>query len=323
MPNSIKRLEWKAAYPALLIAAVSLTACGDGQTSAGNDPPPEPPSARSCPPPPEYPTPACTGVPPGTVLTELPLNHDGVNHRVTVDGTVIDAKHIAGNLLITANDVVITNSRIDGFVLGHYSGVTYSFTITDSEIGSASSCVTQAGIGSARYTARRVLIRGHDDGFRASGPDITIRDSYVKLCGEAESHSDGIQDYPAAQNLVFDHNTIDMCGAWTTDRSQPCSSPGQNAPIFINSQTTQGLGSTDVRITNNLVMGGGYGVYLWPAHGSWIVSGNRVVEGTPEYGPYETNGRCAHVDQWADNTVVTMNTAYQVTGTVRTEPCPD
>jgi hypothetical protein len=222
--------------------------------------------------------------------------------EIKTAGQVIDRWHITGSLVIKAANVKITNSQIDDSVLAQDGG---SFTITDSTVGPAK-CGTSTwmpmGIGSSNYTAVRVHVRGHEDGFRASGPKVVIRDSYYKACAPtSEHHADGIQDYPAASGLILDHNTFDMTGA-----------VGYTSPIFVHSTDTVGA-----MITNNLAIGGVYAVYLEPTAGQWVVTGNRVVAGTANYGAYEAEGKCRNIGTWADNDVVTIDSNYSVTGTVR------
>jgi hypothetical protein len=277
--------------------------------------------ARQCPPPPAYPTPDCTGVPPGTVFTRTVTG----DYFVKTQGEQLDAWHVTGTVVIQASDIVIRNSQIDGQINNEYSGVfSGPFTVVDSTIGTDSTCQTAPAVGASDYTAIRLHIHGFEDGFAAAGPNVTVRDCYVKQCGTPTSAADGIGDYPATANLVFDHNTVDECGAWTLDRSKPCDITGHNSPIHINSRPADGpgYGSRDVTITRNLVMGGVYSVFIWPAYGTWIISGNRVVDGTWDYGSYETNGQCDHVTTWSDNAIVTMDSGYNVTSVLRTEPCP-
>jgi len=277
---------------------------------------------RSCPPPPAYPNPACTGVPPGTTFVRT-VNG---NYFADTPGEAIDRWHITGSLIIRASNVSITHSQIDDTVNNEYGDVFAGpFSISDSTVGPASGCIGSPGINDQNYTALRVHVRGHDDGFRAGGPDVTIKDSYVKHCGVPGSHADGIQDYPFTRNLLFEHNTIDMCGEWIADRSKPCYVEGANSAIFVASVNANqfGDGSTDVTLKNNLLMGGGYVFHVRPVDRTWIVSGNRIAEGTWTFAPYETNGRCSHVATWSDNTVVTVDANYTVTSTVRTEPCPN
>jgi hypothetical protein len=257
------------------------------------------PSRRTCP---GHPTPACTGVPPGTRLTTLPLNVDGAAYEVTEPGTVLDGVHIPGDLLIKADGVVIRNSRIDGGVSNEFRLRRYSFTITDSTVGPAEGCLTAPGVGEARFTALRVHVRGHGDGFHASGDDIVIRDSYVKLCSNPGDHSDGIQTYKTGKGLIFDHNTVDQ--RYAKDIT---------APIFITDE-----GAEDVIVTRNLVMGGTYSIQVKNVSGRAVVRDNRLVDGSWVYGPVEAD--CATIE-WSGNTLVTIDEDYRITRTVGPLPC--
>jgi hypothetical protein len=162
--------------------------------------------------------------------------------------------------------------------------------------------LTSPGIGEANYTATGVLIRGHGDGFRDSGDNITIRNSYVHLCSNPGDHSDGIQTYMAGRGLVFDHNTIDQRDAKDV-----------TAPIFLVDNRT-----ADVRVTNNLVMGGTYSIQLKNARGSLVVQNNRLVNRSWIYGPVESD--CGRIN-WSGNTLVTIDHSYRVTSTVGPLPC--
>ena len=184
---------------ALLAGALLATACTQTSPPPTASPPttpavtatPSPSPSAGCG---EYPTPACTGVPPGTKLTELQLNMDGETLRITKPGTVLDAVHVPGNLLITADDVTITNSQIDGQIMGVYDNKRYSFDVSDSTVGPTDRCDTAPGILDAGFTATRVHIRGHGDGFSVSGDNVTIQDSFVLLCSNSGDHSDGIRE---------------------------------------------------------------------------------------------------------------------------------
>lgn len=214
--------------------------------------------------------------------------------------------------MIEADGVIVKSTRVDDSVINDANGTARTFTISDSTVG-PERCGTSTwmpmAIGSAKYTATRVHVRGHADGFRASGPDVVIRDSYYKACVvSSEAHADGIQDYPAAQRLVIQHNTFDMSHLTS----------GYTAPIFVYS-----TGTETVRIIDNLVSGGVYSVFIRPTHGQWEVSGNRVVNEEWAYGAYEADGMCRNVSRWADNDVVTIDAGYRITGTVANDvPCP-
>ncbi|GAA4225334.1 hypothetical protein FHR32_003379 [Streptosporangium album] len=251
---------------------------------------------------PGYPTPACTGVPPGTKLTVTALNEGGAAYRVRTPGTVLDGVHIPGDLLVHADDVTIRNSRIDGIVINADGPRTFRFTITDSTVGTAKRCQTLPGIGQDKYTATRVLIRGHGDGFRAAGDDVTIRDSYVDLCSNPGDHSDGIQTYNTGKGLIFDHNTVDQRHAKDI-----------TAPIFLVDKQI-----VDAAVTNNLIMGGTYSIQLRNGRGKLVMRGNKLVDKSWVYGPVDSE--CKVID-WADNWLVTIDENYGVTSTVGPLAC--
>lgn len=268
-----------------------------------------------------FPGAACTGVPAGTALK---VNQG--NLFVTQSGAVLDGVHVTGDLVLRAPGVLIRNSQIDGQVLNYDDRTdvegAFPFTIRDSTVGSDSCNSGGSAIGTGNMTVERVHIRGFGDGIRAGGPNVVIRDSFLKLCtNDPSTHADGIQDYPASANLVFDHNTVDLCGGRVPTDGHCDLKAGYNSPIFIHSNT--GGGTRGARITNNLIMGGVYSLFLWPQPGAaWIVTGNRVVNGTWTYGPAHTEGLCGEIDQWSDNTAVTINSSYGITSTVGPITCP-
>ncbi|MBU8898622.1 hypothetical protein KRR26_23715 [Corallococcus sp. M34] len=248
-------------------------------------------------------------MPPGTVLTDLPLNDSGTTYRVTTAGAVIDGRHIAGNLLIAANNVTVVNSQIDGTVINEYGPNHYPFTITDSTVGPATGCITAPGVGESSYTALRVHVRGHDDGFRMSGNTVTIRDSFVKQCANATSHADGLQAYcpdAACTHLAFEHNTVDARGIDAT---------------FMVNLVDPNVGEVSVR--DNLLMGGAFTLVTeWHSGTAWEIHDNRIVNGAWTYGPASAEGTCSH-QNWSGNSLVTIDASYAITSTVSALPCID
>ncbi|MFB4272381.1 hypothetical protein [Nonomuraea sp. GTA35] len=291
----------------LLVAAMTPVAC----QAAPADPPPAPPT-RSSPPPaivrpdgsscPDHPTPACTGALRGTALTKVTLNTEDVALRVRRPGAVLDGVHVPGHLLIHADDVTVRNSVIDGDVINADGPQSFRFTITDSTVGTTDKCEPLPGIGHDKYKATRVLVQGHSDGFRVSGDDVEIRDSYVKLCSRPGDHSDGIQAYNGGKGLLFHHNTVDQREAKDI-----------TAPIFL----VDGK-SRDVVVTDNLVMGGTYSIQVRNAGGKQVVRGNKLVDKSWVYGPVDSE--CARTE-WAGNELVIIDENYRVTSIVGPLAC--
>ncbi|MGW3351231.1 hypothetical protein ACWDA3_48710 [Nonomuraea rubra] len=290
----------------LLVAAMTPVACQAAPAE------PAPPPATSSPPPaivrsdgsscPDHPTPACTGVLRGTELTKVALNTENVAFRVRTPGTVLDGVHVPGHLLIHADDVTVRNSVIDGDVINADGPQSFRFTITDSTVGTTAKCEPLPGIGHDKYKATRVLVQGHSDGFRVSGDDVEIRDSYVKLCSRAGDHSDGIQAYNGGKGLLFHHNTVDQREAKDI-----------TAPIFLVDTK-----SRDVVVTDNLVMGGTYSIQVRNAGGKQVVRGNKLVDKSWVYGPVDSE--CGRTE-WAGNELVIIDENYRVTSIVGPLAC--
>ena len=249
---------------------------------------------------PAYPNPSCTGVPAGTALTTVTGD---VTLRTA--GQVYEGKHVTGSIYVAANNVVIRNSQIDGNVVNHNDG-DKPFTIEDSTVGKAGTCTIDTAIDESNYTATRVLVQGHGDGFGDSGVgNILIQDSFVKLCATtAEYHSDGIQGYLGGTNVVIRHNTIDQREA----------ALGATAPIFISDD------SKDADVQDNLLAGGSETIRVYYFGGKDVVKNNRVVNNSWIYGPVSSS--CSHID-WSGNTLVTIDSNYNITSTVGPLPCSE
>lgn len=265
---------------------------------------------------PKYPNPGCTGVPAGTKLTDYPLASDGAYAEITKDDAVLDKVHIAGDLLVAANNITIANSQIDGTVYNNpFNTVVYPYTISDSTVGPATGCITQPGLNEGRYIATRVRVQGHDDGFRVSEPGkVTVRDSYAKLCYQPPngtngdgSHSDGIQSVcsAACPEVDFEHNTVDA--------KVP-------ATFMINFDGPNMIGVT---ANDNLLSGGAASIVTkWTSGPTWVLHNNRIVDKSWTYYPVSAEGTCAHQD-WVGNSIVTIDANYDIISTVAQQPCVD
>jgi hypothetical protein len=268
-----------------------------------------PPPAGTCPLP-AYPAPACTGVPGDVVLAQL----GGIDY-IARDGEKIEGKRV--NALYVQGNVTVKDSQIDTAIWVQSGSLTIEHSTIGPECGGEK--WLSEGIRGSNYTAVAVKVRGHENGFSAGGQNITIRDSFVDICGHGEAHADGIQDYPGGNNIVFKHNTVDLRGE-----------QGQNAAVNVN-MGDQGLAcvSNNVTIADNLLMGGGYVMTLCPTNTGWDVHGNRIVDRTwggqdPEhidnYKPWNVSHGCKGI--WSDNDVVTIGPNYEVTSTVENDkPC--
>ncbi|MGI5268607.1 hypothetical protein ACQEUU_05605 [Nonomuraea sp. CA-218870] len=289
----------------VIMAVVVLAACQAAPPRPTAAPPAPTPSASivrpggSCP---DHPTPACTGAPRGVRLTEVPLNTEGVAYKVQTAGAVLDGVRVRGPLLVHADDVTIRNSVVDGHITNADGDRSFRFTITDTTVGTTTTCGPLPAIGHDKYTATRVLVQGHSDGFRVSGDAVEIRDSYVKLCSNPGDHSDGIQAYKGGKGLTFHHNTVDQREAEHI-----------TAPIFLVDEESE-----DVVVTNNLVMGGTFSIQVRNARGKQVVRGNKLVDKSWVYGPVDSE--CGRAD-WAGNELVTIDASYRVTSIVGPLAC--
>jgi hypothetical protein len=307
-----------------------------GQAKVVSSPLPSDPGGRSCPPLPAHPNASCTGVPPGTVLHDLPVTAgtsvqvdgvvvgyaDGTAVQLTQDGSVLDSVHVAGDVVIRAANVTIKNSQIDGSITDEYDKFYGPYSVTDTTIGPANGCVTFPAMGQSNYTALRVQVRNHDNGFQISGPShhVTIRDSFAKICsvgpGDADpvhsSHADGIQAFCADEpcyDLVLDHNTLDDTNISHT------------SPFYIIGGN--GFSPTGVTGTGNLLVGGVYTMFIqWRQGPDWIMHDNSIVHKSWDYGPVDADNTCSHLD-WSGNQLVTIDDNYNVTSVVAPQPCVD
>jgi hypothetical protein len=282
---------------------------------------------QSCPPAPAHPNADCTGVPAGTTLTELPLNLDGEAYQVTTNGAVLDSVHIAGFLLINADNVTVKNSKVDQMIStvnGNdvYHGPTL---IQDTTIGpDTGPCINNQGITGNDFTALRIEIQNISTGFQASsvngmtthtGP-VIVRDSFAVNCGTPPevtppdgSHASGFQGCVGVDcvDVTLDHNTLDDRNLYHT------------APITVGA----GAGIvTGLTLTNNFLLGGTYPIYIkWHQGPNFTVTGNHIAQNTWDYLPVSGESTCAN-QNWSGNKIVTWdNATYQTTSLVNSVDC--
>lgn len=157
---------------------------------------------RQCPPLPAYPDEKCTGVPPDAklrkcVFTNLP--------REYYDGCLF-----TGTLWVTAPDVIIKNSRIEGVLQGD-GAANLRLQLIDVEIDGKNS-VYDAIQNIQGYSCTRCHVHDAARGF--SGTAFTIVDSYVhSLYGSPKSHNETILG--SVGNITVRHSRL--LGTWNKD----------------------------------------------------------------------------------------------------------
>jgi len=244
------------------------------------------------------------------------LTTHGGDVTITTTNQVISGWHVTGSLLVNAPGVQVLNSQVDGYLDNENTGQgSARMTVTDTTVGAATGCNDLPGVGEHDYTALRVLIRNHGDGFRISGPNVSVSDSFVQACDSVNNHDDGMQAYcptVLCDNIAMNHNTLSVA-----------KTQNYTAPLF------GGVGSSNGQIahasfTNNLLYGGVFSIYLgWSQGPSLTITGNRVAtnpwtDSTGHvvngwyYGSSSLNGTCGHVT-WTDNRAVTIDSNWQLT----------
>jgi hypothetical protein len=261
---------------------------------------------------PAYPTATCTGVPAGW---RPRVTHTG-SLTISRAGTVIEDYLVTGSIMVQAPDVTIRRTRLYGTIDNFVGPEVYGgLLIEDTEVvnppGEEFSTNHLYAFGVGGYTCRRCKVVNRLEGFRVGGASaggagpVVIEDSFIQLavppglCQSEDPHGDGIQAYDGPF-VTIRHNTIDQ-------RRDHC----PTAPIFVPDQ-----GNAGATVENNVVAGGSYSLRLTGGYFP-SVRGNKIVDGTPNYGPFEVT--CSKIGAWADNSMVTVDwAAGRVTNELRT-----
>lgn len=154
---------------------------------------PEPPPVR-------YPDETNTGVPVGVVL------QPSGSLTITQPGAVIDSLEITGTVVVAADDVTISNSRIKntGSIAIRNEGA--NLLVVDTEIDGQGKGIPAVAYNS--YTLLRVNIHNVGEGPRIAGSDVTIEDSYVHHLVQIDgNHTDVIQ-VVSGSNIVVRGNNL-------------------------------------------------------------------------------------------------------------------
>jgi hypothetical protein len=272
---------------------------------------PPPPAAPNAPAAPAgFPNPSTTGVPEGWTPTQVRTT----TLNVTQPGAVVqDVLLQNANLTVDAPNVTIRRVKLQGGWINNQPGSTCNangLTIEDTTIepppGQTATKEFEGVVSYGGYTARRVKIWRRSEGFRVSGKEagcgpVRIEDSFVKIVdsGDCVLHADGIQGYGG--NAVTVVNT-------TVDGSDiKCGT----APFYY----PLNQGNTRADIDRLLVMGAGYS-FRDGMPGT--VHGLKIVNRSWIFGPIDV--RCSVISSWQAD-IVEIDANYQVTNTVRPQPC--
>lgn len=183
----------------------------------------------------EFPDADSTGVPEGVELRAS----DSIT--VTKDGTVIEARHVTGRIIIDADDVTVRDTLVEtdtNLYPIHVQPGTTGAVIDSVEIDNLGG--TGRGIffqGSG--TVRHADIHSADQGIRIQADDVTVAESWIHdLQRQDEGHHDTIQ-IRSGDDVTIEGNTLQPYKESTEDP--------MNAAIQIGSLTG------DDQITNLLV----------------------------------------------------------------------
>lgn len=225
---------------------------------------------------------------------------------VSTPNQVIYGWHVTGDLVVNAPGVVISNSWVEGYLDNENTALgSAPMKVTATTIGNPAKCNPLPGLGEHDYSAQGVRIVGMGDGFRVSGSNVSIQDSFVQTCDDPNNHDDGMQVYcpspplpQPCQNVVVKHNYLSVFN--TQNYTAPLfggSSPGGSNGQLANSS-----------FTNNLLNGGVFTIYLY---GSGLtIHDNDVVNGHWAYGAVDST--CSTVD-WLNNHLVDIDSNNNVT----------
>lgn len=262
--------------------------------SAGTDagPPSADPCATSPAVPAERPSVANTGVPAGTALTP------SGDIKADTKGMTISAKDVTGQILVSADDVTIVNSKV------HTKGGENDIAIkvADGVKGTKvlhSEIYTESGgyvgfLGGDSFVCASYF-HGWENGMTLGGGMVVQACFIEKLAsGQAGAHYDGIEVYSggAPSKLIGNHiRMTDPTDKWLDETGA------------INLTAYQG-DIDDVEMTGNMLGGGSYTLYVDEQNGSKAtnvkLTNNTFYKGTPAYGPFLVR-RAASVTTFSGN----------------------
>jgi hypothetical protein len=199
-----------------------------------------------------FPDATTTGVPAGVTLTP------SGSLVIDTSGAVREGLDIKGSVIINASNVTLKNCKVTD---GGNNVVLVKPGITGAVVQNCE--IDNLGAGGQGIAGQGTFLANniHDcaDGIDVRGDNTVIRDNFIhSMRGTADSHLDGIQADGGFSNLTIDHNTV-------------INEQNQTSAVMLDNY----WGPIDtVTITNNLLVGGGYTVYI-----------NEVAKGQAGGGP--------------------------------------
>ncbi|MDI2097609.1 hypothetical protein [Ruicaihuangia caeni] len=211
------------------------------------------------------PSASTTGVPAGTTLSAM----SGLT--ITTPGTVLDARHIKGNVTIAADNVTIKNSLIEGLVniRPPYKGL----LLQRVEIAGpgTSAAAYENAVGYSNFTCDGCNVHGWGKGFMMDN-NVTVKNSWVHdlvVSGDpagSGSHNETILSL-GGSNFTIVNNRLDSGRAGNFSAS--IALYNQWGPI------------KDTLVQGNLMNGGGYCLYAgYDVAGKNHPSNLRIVDNT-------------------------------------------
>ena len=200
--------------------------------------------------------------------------------EITRAGTVIDGRDIRCGLLIRANNVTVSRSRVTAraqIPIRTEDGRT-GVRISDVEIVGQPGCI--AAIGYMGWTALRVNIHGCGDGVRIENGS-TLQDSWIHDFWDGTEngrqidtpHHDGAQS-TGGSDIVIRHNRID-------------NPHDQTSCVLIGDEFGN---PSNILIERNYFNGGNYSVYLAPTGTNRTIRDNTFTR-NHVYGPDNVDGQ--------------------------------
>ena len=180
------------------------------------------------------------GLPSGLVMEQFTGSY-----HVTEDNAVVSNLEVHGDILIEGKNITLKNVKLVSGTQWHALRVlekATGFTLMDSDIdGNGQTVNAIYGFG----TFLRNDIRGSDNGINVIGPSV-ISDNYIHdFKGGADSHYDGIE-INGGGHIKITGNTI-------------VNNYEQTSAVMMNNEFAP---LSDIIIDGNLLIGGGYTVYL-------------------------------------------------------------